>query len=792
MDRSVVLLKCLLILLLFYGKSTLSKHLDIVIPSSTLYLEVILNGKLTQKILPINYYHGHYYLRLEQLKSLGILIPISENLKKPVAIDSFKNIFTYYDSTMQRFLIDVPPTWLPRQNIIMSKLHKTIPATSSFGLLFNYDLYCSFQNNIHNSQCSNWTELRLFNKFAVFSNTGTWNHGINVNDNYHYIRYDTQLHFSDQRHMLLYILGDFDSDKLSWSNTIRLGGIKISRNFSMRPDLITYPLPHFGGHAVLPSTLDLYLNSNIVSSMKINPGPFTIDTLPYLHGAGKATVVLKDTLGNKQRKMIPFYVANEQLKKELTDFSISLGFMRKNYGINSTDYGDLATSSFLRYGLNPWLTLEGNIEGTPDILNSGVGAGIKIFTLGLIKISWSGSSILKNHSENDKLIIGNRNMTSMKLHSYQGQQILMGYTYNNMNFNITAQNILRSVGYSDLYNYQTNNSLSSHNSQMIGSLALGKYGTLSLGWLNNGNNWINNTQLINLSYSTTLWQTMSLWTSINRIIGNQGGYYNAQLILTLPLSVWGNASYSYIWDVNSRIRTNISRTVPTSSGIGWNLAYDHKLNYHQADLFFKNTYLEIGAGMYGDHYNESYWAEMNGSLVAMAGHIYSTNTIPDAFALVSSNGYPNIPVRYENQFIGLTNKYGYLLVPSVTSWYQSQIEIDPMNLPIDVKIPKIIHHFSIRELSGDLVNFDIHRLNATLFRVIDKHGKNLPIGSTVKLEGSSRVTWLGWDGEVWLEDIQPHNTLKITRADTGTTCKVLLNITHYHHGIFTLSPQICQ
>ncbi|WWP01688.1 MAG: fimbria/pilus outer membrane usher protein [Candidatus Dasytiphilus stammeri] len=792
MDKSVIFVRFLLIWLLSSGQTTLSKSLDIVIPSTTtLYLEVILNGKPTKKILPINYYHGHYYMMPEQLKSLGILIPISEKIKNPVAIDIFKNVFTYYDSAMQRFLINIPPNWLPRQNIIMSKFHQAIPAQSSLGLLFNYDFYCIIQNNLsnHNSQCSNWSELRVFNQFGVFSNTGTWNHGIEVNDTYHYIRYDTQLHFSDQRHMLLYILGDFDSEKLSWSNTMRLGGIKISRNFSIRPDLITYPLPYFSGHARLPSTLDLYINNNQIHSIQINPGPFTIDSLPYLHGAGKATLVLKDILGNKQSKMMSYYVANEQLKKGLTDFSISLGLIRKNYGINSTDYGDLATSNFLRYGLNSWLTLEGKLEGTHHMLNSGLGAGIKMFTLGLINISWSGS-IRKNHSEYDNLIIGNQ-ISSRNLNSPQGQQILIDYTYNNMSLNISAQNILRSAGYSDLSNYQTNTRLGCRNSQIIGSLALGKYGTLSLGWFNYRDNWINNPQLINLSYSTTLWQTVSLWTSIEKNLGNQGGYYNAQLILTIPLKAWGNASYSYMRDINnSRIRTSMSRTVPASGGIGWNFALDQ--NYHQADVFLKNPYFEMGAGMNGNHYNENYWSEINGSLVAMAGHIYTTNSIPDAFVLVSSNGYPKIPVRYENQLMGITNKYGYLLVPSVTSWYQSQIEIDPINLPMDVKIPQIIHKFSIRELSGDLINFDIHKFNATSFRVIDKHGKSLPIGSTVKLEGSSKLTWLGWDGELWLEDLKSHNILNITRADTGTTCKLLLTITKDHHGISTLGPQICQ
>jgi outer membrane usher protein FimD/PapC len=37
-------------------------------------------------------------------------------------------------------------------------------------------------------------------------------------------------------------------------------GFQVQRNYSTRPDLITYPLPQFIGQAALPSTVDLIIN----------------------------------------------------------------------------------------------------------------------------------------------------------------------------------------------------------------------------------------------------------------------------------------------------------------------------------------------------------------------------------------------------------------------------------------------------------------------------------------------------------------------------------------------------
>ena len=201
------------------------------------------------------------------------------------------------------------------------------------------------------------------------------------------------------------------------------------------------------------------------------------------------------------------------------------------------------------------------------------------------------------------------------------------------------------------------------------------------------------TRLVNLSYSLTLWRNISLYASANREIGGDG--YSSQLQISIPFDAWGTANVSTARDAGNRWseRVAYSRAAPTDGGFGWNLAYaggqGSNSDYRQADLTWRTSLLETRAGLYGNRNDYTRWGEVSGSLVAMNGGVYATNTINDAFALVSTNGYAGIPVSYENQRIGVTNDKGYLLVPTVTSYYHAKFQIDPLNLPADVNLPSV-------------------------------------------------------------------------------------------------------
>ena len=68
-------------------------------------------------------------------------------------------------------------------------------------------------------------------------------------------RLDSTLTYDDPARLATARLGDLISGGLSWTRPIRLGGIQLARNFGLRQDLVTLPLPAFSGTAAVPSTI---------------------------------------------------------------------------------------------------------------------------------------------------------------------------------------------------------------------------------------------------------------------------------------------------------------------------------------------------------------------------------------------------------------------------------------------------------------------------------------------------------------------------------------------------------
>lgn len=107
-------------------------------------------------------------------------------------------------------------------------------------------------------------------------------------DNDGYRRYDTSWQFDNQKNATSFLLGDIiTGSKTTWGSSVRLGGFQVQRNYSTRPDLITYPLPQFIGQAALPSTVDLIINGQKTSSTEVQSGPFILNNVPFINGKGK-------------------------------------------------------------------------------------------------------------------------------------------------------------------------------------------------------------------------------------------------------------------------------------------------------------------------------------------------------------------------------------------------------------------------------------------------------------------------------------------------------------------------
>src|SRR6202035_3592331 len=205
------------------------------------------------------------------------------------------------------------------------------------------------------------------------------------------LRLETSFSYSDPESLITYRAGDSISGALAWTRSIRFGGIQAQRNFAMRSDLITAPLPSFSGSAAVPSTLDVYLNNSKTYTQEVPPGPFQVNNLPLIAG-GEARLVLRDATGREVETTLPFYTSPQLLREDLTYFSVETGYPRIHYGTESNDYvaKEFASMS-VRHGLYDWLTLEGHAEEVAGLYNGGVGILASTGNFGILSAAASGS-----------------------------------------------------------------------------------------------------------------------------------------------------------------------------------------------------------------------------------------------------------------------------------------------------------------------------------------------------------------------------------------------------------------
>jgi outer membrane usher protein len=121
-------------------------------------------------------------------------------------------------------------------------------------------------------------------------------------------------------------------------------------------------------------------------------GPFQLDNLPVVSGAGIARIVVRDAQGREVVTDQPFYSSPDLLAPGLIDYSLEAGVARLNQGTNSFDYDDaLITSASLLYGVTDWLTIEGHGEGGSGLVNGGTGVVVNGGPLGTFSLAASAS-----------------------------------------------------------------------------------------------------------------------------------------------------------------------------------------------------------------------------------------------------------------------------------------------------------------------------------------------------------------------------------------------------------------
>lgn len=752
-----------------------------------LYLDVTLNGA-SKGLVHFDYRDERLWATAAILQQLSFVLPPSlQASRDPIALDSLSELKIDYDARQQTLTLIAPLSMLKLETTTHStRTNKRPKASASPGLLLNYNLYGSQTQNSTKS-LSAYTELRAFNALGVVSSTALTTAKTATNDSRHSqwdgqtMRLDTSWSQSFPDKLLTVRAGDILTGALSWTRSTRLGGLQIGTNFNLQPYRSTTPLPSFFGSATLPSKVELFVDGLKHYSGEVPAGPFELDTAPSISGAGKAQLVVTDALGQSTTLNFSLYDAQRLLQPGLADWSVELGAVRENYGLESFDYGnDIAASGTWRYGVSNRFTAETHAEVTKGLSNAGVG--------GTWLLGRSGGVLFAS-------------LAGSKSQGQGGMQYSTNYSWNNSRFNIGVGATGTTGDYRDVGTQY--GSAPARRSEQIST----GYSTQSLGSFGLSYNQVaqaqqETTQFASASWSKSFGGRLSVSANYNHDINDSA---NNSASLSASFSLGRNISMSNSMqhtDDSTAFATNVSRPAPNAGGIGWRVQARHSIDDSMnskdstvglGEMDYLGRYGQVQAGVSSSDDSYATYASAKGSLVTMGGGILAARQINSGFAVVSTDGIANVPVLLQNNLIGTTNSRGLLLVTPLNAYQDNKIDINPIDLPADLRIDKVNIDATPTDRAGILVAFGITPVRSASVILIDSDGQLLPLGSQVRQLSNQEVpsTVIGFDGEVYLDTLDEHNVLEVT-TPSGDRCTVSFDYRKQGDEIPLLGPFICQ
>ena len=327
-----------------------------------------------------------------------------------VQLDVLRGVSWSVSEEEQRLDLHVDPNRLSKSTLSYGLLAPTMARRPDPGGFLNYviygtasDSYGSFSGD--SSSVSALLETVAFGPYGTFGVTslvdpmspaGSGEPGVIV--------LDAAWRWDDPQRLRTLIVGDAISAPGWWGNAVRFGGVQFSSNYALQPGYITYPLLAVSGMAAIPTAAELYANNVRIGSQNVPAGPFTITNVPVVNGAGELQLVVTNALGQQQIITQPYYTTTQLLRAGLSEFSVSAGAARFNYGLQNFDYRDGLVSGLYRHGVSDRLTLEGRGEVSSDVRGAGVGATQVLGVIGVLEAGVAGSNTTLGTGE--RLLLG--------------------------------------------------------------------------------------------------------------------------------------------------------------------------------------------------------------------------------------------------------------------------------------------------------------------------------------------------------------------------------------------------
>ena len=746
----------------------------------TVHLEVFINDQTTNTTIELELDPAGSRLRTKrsELEAAGVKVPGEGGKDDPVFVDQLGYAFRFDEANQQLRLTLTDAQRVARDYDTRGERERIKPSIDP-GFLLNYSLYGgSFRNTTSQLKFSGANasfDARAFSRFGVLSQSaivGTTLYRESAN----FLRLDSTYTYQHPDTLLTGRAGDFVSNGLNWTRPVRMGGVQLQRDFAMRSDIVTRPIPVISGSAAAPSTVDVFINGTRSYSQDVGSGPFNLSNLPLMSGTGEARVVVRDAAGRETQTSMSLTNTVHLLRPGLYDFSVEAGFARRNYGILSDDYDRRpVASATLRRGINPWLTLETHAEGGAGLINGGAGLIAGIGPFGTLQSAFAYS----------------RNGSASGIQLYAGWEGQFKW----LNVNISSQRTFRT--YQDLATVTAKIEPQQNTVLLPGGLILPvsaslssispmramdrisfsaplnfDAGSVNLSFINVKRDDGQRNKLVTVSYNRPMPLKANFFLTGFADFGTvrSKGIFAG---LTIPILSGIYATSGVSFDPYSRTSGSFELTKPQplqDNTYGWRVRDVEGRNpYRMAQGSYRSSFGQVGGQVqqFGDRTEGN--LTYDGSIAVMGGGVFFGNKVTNSFAVVDA-GKPGIPVLQDNREVGRTNMFGKKLVSDLRAHETNSIAIDPASMPANYDVASTHAKVSPYAKSGVVVNFaNQASQNAGLVVFFGADGKHVPTGSKGRLAATGEEFIVGYDGQAYIRNLAATNTATIESGARSCT-----------------------
>jgi outer membrane usher protein len=624
------------------------------------------------------------------------------------------------DETRQRAIITVPPAILYTSHLTAAARVPTPITPASPGGFLNYQL--SGQQINGQFIGGAYGEVGAFAGPGVLTNTVVARSGEGVDG---VVRLDTTYSLNLPAQLETLSVGDAISDPGTWGNAVRYAGVRWSRNFALRPDLLTTPLQSTGGTATVPSTVDVFVNNQLAASNQLPAGPFVIDRLPTVSGEGDVSVVVRDALGREQVTTQSFYTSSLLLAQGLTQYSLNIGSIRDDYALASDHYGATLAEASYRRGLTDTFTLEGHAEYlVGDAHAAGVNAAWGLGHVGVV----NATAALGGNADGSGRLTG------------------IGFEHRGNDVSFVANTLWASDRFAEVGEALLPAQRMRQRSLLQSGVGLGRFGSLAAAVVEEAYRDSPAQQTLSLTHTLSFGRSGTLNFTLSRT-------HTAQLAAS-PAQASTSAYLIYVYSLGGRraasatavagrgsgapqdeVIASLSDSPPMGPGSGYRLSASTAGNY-DADWRqqFAGVDVELEAARNQGIEGRSVYT--TGALTLLDGQVNATRTVNGSFAMVDVAGLANVPIYVENQLTAHTDDSGRALIYNLRSYEANHISIEPDELPLDTTIDATSTIVAPPYRSGVVAKFPVQRVRSGTFHLLSDDGSPVPVGARVAVNGT--------------------------------------------------------